>query len=515
MEASNKLSNNKNASSGDYWGITQQGVDCLLEQSSNFVAICGKSHLTNFNTRLQEELGYTKEELLNLPYNAFVHEDSIATLAQIIQAVEFETHFKRKDGSYFSVQWISLGKRSSQASCPENKEFLQVCIGKDLPTPKEIVSLESNTKSNFLSNISHELRTPLTGLLGMIDLMEDDSELTDELKEYVSVAKRCGQSLLAVINNLMDAARLEADNFTLESVSFNPTTIAQEVIKVFNDTAEKKKLSLRVAVSPSIPLDVLGDPCRFRQILHNLVENAIKFTREGSVTVTIDGEIDYSSTECRRFIINGSVNDTGAGIPSSNIPTLFQPFSQEYWLPQQRIGGSGLGLYITRRLCELMNGSVTVASEPDKGSIFNFKVCFDLPKPVEKPEATGHEVPALPNLRVLVAEDNPVIRALLIKNLSNEGCNVDIAFNGQEAVQAITQQRYDVVLMDFEMPIMDGIKATNLIRSQYPKDELPIIGITAQDGRARFINSGMNGYITKPFRASELKTEILKCIDRS
>ena len=370
---------------------------------------------------------------------------------------------------------------------------------------------ENLAKSSFLAHMSHEIRTPLGGLLGMLSLINKEY-LHEEDLNYLQIAHGAGLSVLSLLNDILDISKVEAGQLKLESVQFNPLMIAQEVVQLLALEAEKKGIDLKLYTGSKVPLHLIGDPTRLRQILSNLVGNAIKFTSKGSVAVSFDGNSDNGN-----FILAGSVIDTGIGISSEAKERLFKPFSQADSSILRQYGGTGLGLFITKQLCEMMGGSVSVESEVGKGSTFSFKVRlgrYHGLMPLVESYYPLKILNKLPNIRVLVAEDNAINQLILRTLLEKAGCVVDTAWNGQEAVEAILGDHYDVVLMDGEMPIMDGLKATQKIREVFDADTLPIIGVTAHamiEDRERFLQSGMNGYLTKPIQKESLFAEIMRC----
>jgi PAS domain S-box-containing protein len=373
----------------------------------------------------------------------------------------------------------------------------------------------SEAKSSFLAHMSHEIRTPLTGLLGTLELINQE-KLHEEDKDYLKTAHGSGLALLSILNDILDISKIEAGQLKIEFVPFNPLSIAQEVFHLLSLEAGKKDLELKLISSPDIPPILVGDPTRLRQIFFNLISNAIKFTCKGSVLVSLDGKY-----EDRHFKFCGEVKDTGIGIPHEVQEKLFSPFFQADDSIKRKFGGTGLGLSITKKLCELMGGSIGVISEADKGSIFTFTVQLERPKelnPLGGSSPVNLPVGLPSNIRILMAEDNAVSQKVLKQFLIKLGCktaNITAVWNGQEAVDAVTSNPYDIVLMDGQMPMMDGLEATQKIREKLNPEALPIVGVTAHaltDDRERFLKAGMNGYLTKPIQKQGLCMEILRCL---
>lgn len=388
---------------------------------------------------------------------------------------------------------------------------------------KEQAETENRAKSSFLAHMSHEIRTPLTGLLGMLELINKEI-LPDEDLKYLQMAHDAGLSLLSILNDILDTSKMEAGQLKLENIKFNPLSIVQEVIQMLSLDAHKKGIELNLVANSQLPLNVIGDPTRLRQILFNLVGNALKFTSKGGVVVSLKGKYDKDYVRlvgdiCH--VLTGKVTDTGIGISPETLERLFKPFSQSDDSILRRFGGTGLGLFITKKLCEMMGGDITVVSEVDKGTTFRFHIKVGYSK--DSISSLGsptpiREIEKLPNIRVLVAEDNAVNQIILKTLLTKAGCSVTTVWNGDEAVAAITQAPYDLVLMDGEMPVMDGIEATQKIRERFTAQTLPIIAVTAHamvEDRERFLQAGMNGYLTKPVQKEGLFAEILRCLSSS
>jgi PAS domain S-box-containing protein len=411
---------------------------------------------------------------------------------------------------------------SSRIVNEKNMRMTQI-EGKRLQQRQKEAEAANRAKSSFLAHMSHEIRTPLTGLLGMLELINKEILPGEDLK-YLQMAHSAGLSLLSILNDILDTSKMEAGQLKLENIKFNPLGIAQEVIQMLSLDAHKKGIELNLVANSQLPLNVIGDPIRLRQILFNLVGNALKFTSKGSVVVSLKGKCDKEHIRLVgniRHVITGKVTDTGIGISPEAQERLFKPFSQSDDSILRRFGGTGLGLFITKKLCEMMGGDITVVSEVDKGTTFRFHIkvghskdsisSLGSPPPIR-------EIEKLPNIRVLVAEDNAVNQIILKTLLTKAGCSVTTVWNGAEAVSAITQAPYDLVLMDGEMPVMDGIEATQQIRERFTAQTLPIIAVTAHamvEDRERFLQAGMNGYLTKPVQKEGLFAEILRCLSSS
>jgi signal transduction histidine kinase/ActR/RegA family two-component response regulator len=392
----------------------------------------------------------------------------------------------------------------------------------DLTSARQQAEAATQAKSEFLANMSHEIRTPMTAILGYVDLLQEAHVSDEQRQQAVETVHRNSEHLLAIINDVLDISKIEAGKMTLERVPMAPREIVNDVVDLMSGRAESQGLKLIVDWLEPVPQQIESDPTRLRQILVNLVGNAIKFTRSGSVTIATR----WSNRSAISGVLQVDVVDTGIGIESEKLANLFQPFMQADSRMTRQFGGTGLGLAISRRLALMMGGELTVESRPGQGSTFTVTIACER----WSPDSAGGASPsiALPvnaldsleNLRILIVDDAPDNQKLLSFHLRKAGATFDLAENGRVALEKLEQARattpFDVVVMDMQMPVMDGYTATRQLRDM--GDHIPVIALTAHamtGDREKCLAAGCDDYLTKPINRGRLIATIARLASRA
>ena len=424
----------------------------------------------------------------------------------------------------------AVGERTSSLAQANSqlKALLQATEEKTEQVEAARIQAECATRAQreFLANVSHEIRTPMNGILGMLDLALA-SDPAAEQQEYLDLAKESAESLLALLNGLLDYSKIESGRLELDPRDFSLGQCLKEVARSLSAQATQKGLSLTCRVQPGTPDALTGDTLRLRQILMNLIGNGIKFTDSGGVVVEVRCD-SISQTEAILFF---SVADTGIGIPADRQKVIFEAFRQAEASTFRNYGGTGLGLAISRRLVELMGGHIWVDSETGRGSTFRFTVRMGIQGPQvvavggssgasDRPRENRRIPPPPPTaLRALIVEDNPVNQRLASWLLAKRGHSAAIAANGREALDILDRSRFDLILMDVQMPVMDGLTATAAIRNRekLTGKHVPIIAMTAcasEEDKQNCLSTGMDAYVSKPISAEELFAVVAEVTSR-
>jgi PAS domain S-box-containing protein len=490
---------------------TEGELGTLFRMSRDMLCVAGfDGYFRRLNPAWEETLGYTLEELMSRPYVEFVHpDDRSATAAEAKSGatghstLAFENRYRRKDGSYRWLAWTATPHLEQGLSYAVARDVTeQKRAERELLLARETAEAANRAKSDFLANVSHEIRTPMNAVIGMAELLLD-TPLRSVQREYLIALKDSAESLLGLIGDLLDFARIEAGRLELSAAAFELRDLLGDTLRTLGVRAHQKGLELASRIAPDVPALVIGDAARLRQVIVNLVGNAIKFTASGEVLLEVEtGARDADSAEVRF-----AVSDTGIGIATEKQSLIFEAFAQADGSTTRVYGGTGLGLSIARQLVELMGGRIWAESAPGRGSLFQFTAELGLPEAgqlrSERGRARAHA--AGEGLRILVAEDTPLNQVFAEEILRRLGHDPVLAGDGEEALRLLSQERFDVVLMDVQMPKLDGDEAARRIRAGRvdgcPPD-IPIVALTAHaihGDRERFLAAGMDEYLSKPF----------------
>jgi PAS domain S-box-containing protein len=510
----------------------------IVEQSDQAIfTVDLNASITSWNAGAEELLGYTAEEVIGREYGILLpSEDGLKLDAQDRirsgQKLSCETRMVTQSGTIIDIEisaapmfddyGVHAGEITIARDITERKRTQE-----QLLQAKQAAEAASQAKSDFVANMSHEIRTPMNGILGFTELVLD-SDLSPEQRDNMNAVKSSAESLLGVINDILDFSKIEAGKLDIEAISFSLRDNLAQTMKPLELRARQKGLRLSWSVAPNIADWIVSDPVRLRQVLVNLAGNAIKFTDEGEVEVRVEMDSRGERDAQLRF----SVRDTGIGISPEKQHLIFEAFSQADMSTTRLYGGTGLGLTIASRLVELMGGRISVQSAPGRGSVFQFTIRTGLHSegaptaedkqlalPVDRPAQQPSLLNAMSQaksraLTILVAEDNPVNQKLAVRLLEKLGHSVHLVENGQEAVDAVKDRRFDVLLLDVQMPVMGGLAACAAIREWERRTSaarIPIVAMTAhamQGDRERCLDAGMEGYISKPIDLGALTSTL-------
>ncbi|UTA69136.1 PAS domain S-box protein [Emticicia sp. 21SJ11W-3] len=487
-----------------------QGLMCTHDLKGKFLTV---------NPAGAYLLGYSAPEILQKTLYDLVPPEYTERVTAYLRDIHEKGYFKglmlvqHKDGSLRTWMYNNILSEllGGEKYVIGNAVDITDRINMEQQLIKAKVQAEKNAyaKDVFLANMSHEIRTPMNAIVGFANLLKD-SPLTEEQSEYLSYIIIATQNLLGIINDILDLSKIESGHIVIEEVPFSIKDTVKTVKSILQGRANEKGLELTCTIDETIPENVLGDPTRLNQILLNLANNAVKFTSEGLVNIEVQ-QADCTETE---VTILFKITDSGIGIPHDKLSMIFDRFTQANSDTTRKFGGTGLGLSISKSLVELQNGNIFVESKENKGSTFGFLITYK--KMAALPEqAPGNSTDTLTTnkeIKVLLVEDNVLNQKLALRVLEKFGFEAELAQNGKIAIEKVKTHKFDIILMDLQMPEMDGYQATVAIREEL-KDETPIIAMTAHSlvgEKEKCLKIGMNEYITKPFNQRELFDKVVK-----
>jgi len=483
----------------------------VVEDGSDLIFIVDyEGNILYHNASVHDTLGYRPKSLIGKNFFDFILPDTLPILKEAFkqsqkraytQKIEFQ--FLCKDRSYKFLEFNAINLKHKE----KLDGFILDCrdITQRKKDAEELVRL-GKAKEQFLANISHEIRTPINGIAGMVTLLSQN-QTPHEQDAYLSAIRSSAENLKVIINDLLDLSAIDSGKLKFEKIPFNLTDLLPSLINTFTYQAREKKLNLGYSIDDKLNKILLGDPVRLNQILINLISNAMKFTHSGSIHVNCTSDRDQKNVCWVRI----EVSDTGVGIPMEKINTIFESFSQADASVTRRYGGTGLGLTIAKQLVELQNGRITVISQEQVGSTFIVLLPYTKTKSISK-TASVTEKKNLESkeyaLDVLLVEDNDINRLYAKTILKNWNCFTETAENGLVAIEKLKANNFDVVLMDVQMPVMDGYEATHAIRMMSsPLKDIPIVALTANATKTdveKCFAAGMNDYLPKPFTPDDL-----------
>ena len=421
----------------------------------------------------------------------------------------------KEDAEYQTLELLQKEQELNQ-ELSLKQEKLENYISQ-LEVATEELEKSTKAKSEFLATMSHEIRTPMNAILGMTHLLKQDSPRKDQV-EPINILDFSGKTLLSLIDDVLDFSKIEAGKIEFESIEFELNKLVSVIIESFRVTAKNKSIEIETNIGDGIPNTLIGDPARLTQILNNLFSNALKFTEEGEVRLSVNIVEDFENSIRLQF----AISDTGIGIEKERVDTIFESFTQASQNTKRLFGGTGLGLTISKQLAELQGGTISVDSEEGEGSTFYVELSFEKGSSEEEAKSIPEDFDSersLSGLKVLLAEDNLVNQKVMLRFLERWNVEMKVVDNGEEAVEAIKEYNYDVVLMDLQMPKMDGYEASENIRKLDDpyKRKTPIIALTAaalKEVREKVYASGMNDFVTKPFNPADLEQKLFQFIGK-
>ena len=491
--------------------LIESNIDALMMADPSGI-------ITDVNKQMENLTGCTRDELIGAPFKSYFTdperaEAAIKLVLREKKVTDYELTACALDGkqtvvSYNATTFYDRGRTLQGVFAAARDVTERKRVEAELQQAKAMAETASLAKSDFLASMSHEIRTPMNAIVGIADLLAK-TPLSEEQDKYVQIFRRAGDNLLNLINDILDLSKVEASQLELERTGFSLHDLLEKVQEMVAGRASEKGLTLVCEIAPDVPTDLVGDPTRLRQVLLNLMGNAIKFTESGEVALRVTRDEDSVEPGALQF----TISDTGIGIPDEKLGAVFERFTQADSSTTRRYGGSGLGLTISKRLVELMGGHIWVESGMGRGSVFSFTVPLEIwmrtGRRATVPVGAGPE-PALPALRVLLVEDSPDNRTITVAYLQDTPYRIEIAENGAIAYEKFIASSYDLVLMDRQMPVMDGLTATRKIRAwehAKRKAPTPIIALTAsalKGDQEECLAAGCTAYLSKPIKQEVL-----------
>ncbi|MEY3218907.1 MAG: hypothetical protein RIT27_264 [Pseudomonadota bacterium] len=518
---------------------TNRQLAAIVEQSEEaMLTVDIDGYITSWNLGAEKLYGYSQKDALGKHITFLLPLDHLPSeLTDILRHHKNELFTRRYEVQMldFNGHLLDIAMTATPLLNSREEHIGEICVGRDITErknfekmllqAKETAEAATRAKATFLAMMSHEIRTPMNGIIGMTRLALS-TPLNDEQKDYLECVQSSADSLLIILNDILDLSKIDAGKLTLETTPLQVNELIKGITKLFTSPANSKELELKTSISPEIPSHLLGDPVRLRQIVSNLLNNALKFTSQGYIAIHV------SPCRAKRdnyFGLHFSIIDTGIGISEDKLELIFAPFSQADSSTTRHFGGTGLGLTISSRLIDLMNGRIWVESCLGKGSTFHFTIELEMLDDEslqslqnQKNETQFYQISAVSNdqktYRILLVEDNIFNQKVATILLKKMGYVVEVANDGLEAINALETKDYDVVLMDMQMPNIDGLEATQRIRaknSSVRNPQIPIIAMTAnamQGDKERCLQSGMNDYISKPINVDDLQAILRKTL---